>query len=142
MDKKEQDEVFNIGNGSYKVMEASKNIFKDVMRLTELISDPSKMNDPVQYEKICKQLASLAEAANDCYGQACDSYAGYATKYYPDVEYVDMNNMEQVISSFPERKQVAKNNLQSITENLNQAVQARYSNNKNQVNKEENNYSF
>ena len=142
MNKQEQDEVFNIGNGSCKVMEASKDIFKDVMRLTELISDPSKMNDPVQYEKICKQLESLARAANNCYSQACDSYAGYATKYYPDVEYVDMNSMEQVISSFPERKKVAKNNLESITESLDQAVKARYSSSKNTVNKDENNYSF
>ena len=139
--KKEEDKLYEIGSSNYKTMESAKSVFKDIMQLSNLIGDPSKLNDPMQYEKICQQLSTLAQKALDCYSLSCDSYAGYAEKHYPEISYMDMNNVNAFIATIPERRKVAKENMEIIKNNLEQAVNGRYNNSsKNASN--EGNYTF
>lgn len=132
---KDEDKLCKIGSTNYITMESAKSVFKDIMHLSELIGDPSNFKDPIQYEKICQQLTNLAQTALDCYGKSCDSYVGYAEEFYPDISYMDMNNVNAIISNIPERRNVAKENMEIIKKNLEQAVKGRYNNSENSINK-------
>ena len=135
MDNKQRDdELFNLGNTNRSAMDAAKDIFKDIMRLSELVGDPSKLSDPILYEQICNQITRLAQAALDCYDKSCDSYVEYAKKFYPEVSYMDMNAVNQFLDTIPERKNAARQNMEIIQNNLKQSVNSRYNNDKSNSN--------